>query len=49
MSIRALEIGAAGLLFRRNVPTTATLVGNDGKIVVGSHILDEKRVLMDRV
>lgn len=49
MSIRALEVGTAGLLLWRNVPTTAALVGNKGKIVVGGHALDKERVLMDRM
>ncbi len=49
MSIRALEVGTAGLLLWRNIPTTTTLVGNKGKTVVGGDILDKKRVLTDRM
>lgn len=47
MSIRALEVGASCLLLRRNVPTTATLIGNKGKVVAGGHVLDKERVVLD--
>ena len=49
MSIRALKVGTASLLLWRDVPTTATLVGNKGKTVAGGHLLDKERVMMDRV
>lgn len=49
MSIRALKVGTADLLLWRNVPTTATLVRNKGQVEVGGYILDEERVVMDRV
>lgn len=47
MSIRALEVGTAGLVLY--VPTTATLIGKDGQVEVAGHILDEDRVLIDGV
>lgn len=49
MSICALEVGASSLLFFRNIPTTATLVGNKRKVVAGGHVLDKERVMVDRV
>lgn len=49
MAIRTLEIGTPSLLVWRNVPTTATLVGNKGKIVFGGDVLDKQRVMMDRM
>ena len=47
MSIRALEVGTAGLVLY--VPTTATLIGKDRQVEVAGHILDEDRVLIDGV
>ena len=47
MPIRALEVGTSGFLLWGNVPTTATLIGNKGKIVTGGHVLNKERVMMD--
>lgn len=49
MSIRALEVGTANILLWGNVPTTATLIRDEGQVEVGGHILDEERVVIDRV
>ena len=49
MAICAFKVGTAGLSLRRNVPTTASLVGNKGEIVVGGNALDKERVMMDRM
>lgn len=49
MSIRALKVRTSDLLPWRNVPTPATLIGNERQVKVGGHILDEERVVIDRV
>lgn len=47
MPIRALEIRTAGLDIRRDVPTAAALVGDQGQVVVVCYLLDEGGVGLD--
>lgn len=47
MAIGALEVCAANLALRRNVPAAASLVGDEGKLVVIGDLLSEERVMVD--
>ena len=47
MPIGALKVCAADFALRRNIPAAASLVGDQGKLVVIGDLLNEERVMVD--